>query len=141
VNPIRLAQIASRIQERIANVLAYEMKDPRSRFVTVTSVRLAKDLSVATVSYSVLGDEKDRSLVAHMLDHATGFLEREVRRVVHARTSPRLVFRFDESIEGAIELSHRIDEIIARDRAAQEERREREGEGEGDAADPRVESS
>jgi ribosome-binding factor A len=140
VNPIRLAQIASRIQERIANVLAYEMKDPRSRFVTVTGVKVAKDLSVATVSYSVLGDETDRSLVSHMLEHASGFLEREVRKVVHARTSPRLVFRFDESIEGAIELSQKIDEIIAQDRAAQERRREQEGEPSTDSSDPSTKS-
>ncbi len=116
MNPIRLAQCSSRIQERLAEVLAYEMKDPRARFVTVTRIKLAKDLTQCLVLYSVLGDEKDRSLVEHMLEHAKGFLERQVREVLATRVSPRLFFKFDESIEGAIRLGQKIDEVVAADR-------------------------
>ena len=116
MNPIRLAQLSSRIQERLAEVLSYEMKDPRSRFVTVTRIKLAKDLTQCLVFYSVLGDEKDRSLVAHMLDHAKGFLERQVRAVLATRVSPRLFFKYDESIEGSIRLGRKIDEVVAADR-------------------------
>ncbi|HET6201766.1 MAG TPA: 30S ribosome-binding factor RbfA [Planctomycetota bacterium] len=116
MNPIRLAQLSSRIQERLAEVLSFEMKDPRSRFVTVTHVKLAKDLTQCVVFYSVLGDEKDRALVGHMLDHAKGFLERQVRAVLATRVSPHLFFKYDESIEGAIQLGRKIDEVVAHDR-------------------------
>lgn len=116
MNPIRIAQLSSRIQERLAEVLAYEMKDPRARFVTVTRVKLAKDLTQCVVFYSVLGEEKDRSLVEHMLDHAKGFLERQVRSVLATRVSPHLFFKYDESIEGAIRLGQKIDEVVAADR-------------------------
>ncbi|HKB16400.1 MAG TPA: 30S ribosome-binding factor RbfA [Planctomycetota bacterium] len=116
MNPIRLAQCSSRIQERLAEVLSYEMKDPRARFVTVTRVKLAKDLTQCAVFYSVLGEDKDRSLVEHMLDHAKGFLERQVREILATRVSPHLFFKYDESIEGAIRLGQKIDEVVAADR-------------------------
>ena len=117
MNPIRHAQVASRIQERLAEVLASEMKDPRARFITVTRVSLAADLTQCSVFYSVLGDEGDKSAVAHLLDHARGFLERQVRRVARTRVSPHLFFKYDESIEGAITLGQKIDAVIAEDRA------------------------
>ena len=110
------------IRERVAFVLEFELHDPRRERLTftVTRVKLAKNLSRCTVFYSVLGGEKERSLAEHLLHHARGFIRTEVAKVLKTRRNPSLDFAYDDSIEKSIELSKKIDEIAAQDRADRE---------------------
>ena len=104
----RRKQIARQIQEKIAGLLLFEMKDPRASFVTVTGVDINRDLSVAKVRYTVYGDESDRSRVAHMLEHAHGFLRSQVAAVLKVRQAPQLEFHYDEGVMRA----DRIEQIL-----------------------------
>ncbi len=115
-NPRTMARIAARIQERAAYCIQFELKDPRATFVTVTRVELTNDLSMAKVYYSVMGDEGDRSKAAHMLEHARGFVQRQVARVLHMRRMPSLRFDYDDSIETAAHIDQVIREARERDR-------------------------
>jgi ribosome-binding factor A len=115
-NPRTMARIAARIQERAAYCLHFELKDPRATFVTVTRVELTNDLSLAKVYYSVMGDDADRSKAAHMLEHARGFVQRQVARVLHMRRMPALRFEYDDSIETAAHIDQVIREARERDR-------------------------
>jgi len=115
-NPRTMARIAARIQERAAYCLHFELKDPRATFVTVTRVELTNDLSLAKVYYSVMGDDADRSKAAHMLEHARGFVQRQVARVLHMRRMPTLRFEYDDSIETAAHIDQVIREARERDR-------------------------
>ena len=114
---IRLGKIGEAIRERVAFVLEFNLQDPRRSLVTitVTHVKLAKDLSRCTVFYSVLGGEKERSLAAHLLKHANGFVRSEVAKVLKTRRNPHLEFEFDDSVQKSVELSKRIDEVIKQD--------------------------
>lgn len=141
-NPRTIARLEARIQERAAHCLQFELRDPRASFVTITRVELSSDLALAKVRYSVLGDEGDRSKVEHMLEHATGFVQRQVASVLHMRRAPALRFVYDDSIEHAAALDQLIREARERDRRidptlAEREAREAAGEdpsGETDAA-------
>jgi ribosome-binding factor A len=115
-NPRTIARIAARIQERAAYCLQFELKDPRASFVTITRVELTNDLSLAKVFYSVMGDEADRSKAGHMLEHARGFVQRQVARVLHMRRMPSLRFEYDDSIETAAHIDQVIREARERDR-------------------------
>ncbi len=115
-NPRTIARISARIQERAAHCLQFEIRDPRASFVTVTRVETTNDLSLAKVFYSVLGDEGDRSKVEHMLEHATGFIQRQVTRVLRMRRAPALRFVYDDSIETAAAMDQLIREALERDR-------------------------
>ena len=105
----RRRQVARQIQERIAELLLYEMKDPRSSFVTITGVEVNIDLTVARIRYTVL-EAASRSKVEHMLEHAHGFLRTEVARAIKLRSAPQVIFEYDQSIE----LAARIDSILDR---------------------------
>ncbi|MCY2961486.1 MAG: 30S ribosome-binding factor RbfA [Planctomycetota bacterium] len=115
-NPRTIARLCARIHERAAHCLQFEIKDPRASFATITRVELTNDLSLAKVYYSVLGDEGDRSKVAHMLEHATGFVQRQVVRVLKMRRAPALRFVYDDSIETAAAIDKLIREARERDR-------------------------
>lgn len=115
VNPRTLQRIASRIQERAAYCLQFEVKDPRSSFVTITKVELEHDLRAGKIYWSCLGDESERSRTAHMLADAAGFIQRQVGRVLETRTIPHLSWVFDDSIEKAASLDRLIAEARERD--------------------------
>ena len=114
-------RIEAQIQRRVAHCLQFEMSDPRSGFVTVTGVELTSDLSLAKIRYSVLGDESDRSKTEHMLRDATGFVRRQLGRVLETRTIPRLEWEYDPSIAEAARISRLIDEARAKDTPADDE--------------------
>lgn len=115
-NPRTLARIAARIQQRVAHCLLFEIKDPRATFITVTRVEVAEDVSHARIYYSVLGSEGDRSKVQHMLESASGFIQRKVAGVLDVRRAPRLSWRYDDSIEQQAHVDQVIREALERDK-------------------------
>ncbi len=114
-NPRTLARIAARIKERVAYALEFEVSDPRSGFVTITEVEVSKDISIARISYSVLGTPADRTKVARMLEGARGFLQSKIARVLKTRRVPRIVWTYDESIEYAANMDKLIRDAKRRD--------------------------
>ncbi|TAH37882.1 MAG: 30S ribosome-binding factor RbfA [Planctomycetota bacterium] len=111
----RQKQVASQIQQRIANLLLFEMNDPRLRFTTVTGVEMSADLTLARIRYSVLGDDGARSAVAAALQHAHGFIRREVAKFVRLRLAPEVVFEYDRGIEKADRIERILREVLPHD--------------------------
>lgn len=118
---IRIKRLEKVAHQRASEVVLYELADPRLQFVSITRVKLSSDLSHATVFWSVIGDDGTRSKVGHALDHAKGQIQSEIAKVFHTRRSPRITFKHDPSIEGAIRVSKLLDEL-------KDEREEREDE-------------
>lgn len=121
VNPRTLHRLESRIQERAAYCLQFEIKDPRSSFVTVTKVELETDLRGGKIYWSCLGSAADRHKTERMLADAAGFIQRQVARVMETRTMPHLRWVFDETIEKAAELDRLIAEARSRDESIRPE--------------------
>ncbi len=116
-NPRTIARLEARILQRAAYCVEFELNDPRSAFITLTHVKLTNDLAGAHIKYSVLGSPSERSKVEHMLVDASGFIQRQVGRVLQTRRVPRLTWEYDDSIEHAAEMDRRIREALERDRA------------------------
>ncbi len=114
--PKTIARLEGLIHRRAAYCLQFELNDPRSGFVTILRTELSKDLSIAKIFYSVLGDEADRTRAQHMLEHAGGFIQRQVGRVLQLRRVPHLRFIYDDSIAEAARLEDLIRLARARDR-------------------------
>jgi len=112
----RIARLSEMIRKRVAEILAHELSDPRLGFVTVTRVDLDRELFVCKVHWSCLGGAKERNLSDHALRHASGFVQREVAKIMKTRTIPELRFAFDESIAGAIRIHNLIDRVNAETR-------------------------
>jgi ribosome-binding factor A len=120
VNPRTIAKLEARIHERAAHALEFEVRDPRASFITITRVELSPDISIAKIYYSVLGTKADRSKAEHMLLSASGFIQRQVARVLETRRVPRLVWHFDESLIKAQELDQTIRKALERDKVIAE---------------------
>jgi ribosome-binding factor A len=107
----RQQQVAKRIQQKISEMLLHEIRDPRSSFVTITSVTISRDLAKAKVNWSVL-EERHRSKVQHMFEHAKGFLRREVAREINIRSAPILEFHYDEGLAAADRIEKLLRDVL-----------------------------
>ena len=108
---IRKDRLNQQLLEEIAMIIHRELKDPRLGFVTLTKVELSGDLSHAKVSFSCLGESRDRELTQEALDHAIGFIRNLVKRRLRLKIIPQLVFFYDESVEQGITMSAKLDQI------------------------------
>ncbi len=110
VNDIRLARLAEVVKERASRAILYELKDPRLGFVTVTRVKLARDLTQCVVFWSVMGTPGEQSKTAHALEDARGFIQSAIAKVMGTKKTPRIYLRKDESLEKA----HKVFELLAK---------------------------
>lgn len=104
-----------RIAETVREVVAQELErlgDERVDLVTVTDVKVDRDLQGAKVYYSALTAEADGRLdeVAEALDEIRWPIQRVVNSAIRARKTPQISFHPDEVLAAAL----RIDDILAR---------------------------
>lgn len=112
----RSERLASQIQRELASLIQNNVKDPRMAAPSILEVIVTKDLSQARVYFSVLNEE-DSHQTQEALDHASGYLQREIGKVLKARLTPRLVFIYDDTNIRGRNMSDLIDSAIARDKA------------------------
>ena len=96
----RTERVSDYLQQELAKLLLHSVRDPRTEFVSITSVDVSRDLRYAKVYYTKLGveDAESAATVTQVLDKAAGFLRREIARDSSLRTVPKLTFKFDESV-------------------------------------------
>lgn len=111
----RSERVAEQIQRELAQMVQFEINDPRIKGITITAVKLTRDMDYARVFFSILGDAKPESILAG-LDKASGFIRRRLGKAMQLRIVPSLRFYHDESGERGSHLSALIDAAIAQDR-------------------------
>jgi ribosome-binding factor A len=109
----RSEKVAEAIHEIISALLIKGVKDPRIGFTTITGVKLSDDLHLATVYFSVVGDETDKKSAEKGLTSARGFLRKELGKQLRMRYVPDLIFRYDASLDYGRHIDELLDEIIS----------------------------
>lgn len=103
-----------KVDELLREVLAEEvalLKDPRIGFVTVTGVDTSPDLRRATVYYTVLGDDEERTRTAEGLAHAAPHLQGRLGAQVRIKFTPLLEFRVDPAIDTGLRMGELLQQI------------------------------
>lgn len=103
----RILRINEAMREVLSSAVA-DLSDPRLGFVTITSVRAARDLRSAKVYFSVLGADADREQTRKALVSGQGLLQRSVAREVKLHHTPQLEFIYDDTTDNAM----RIDQLL-----------------------------
>lgn len=109
----RSKRVAAQVQRELAQLIQFEVKDPRVGLVTVSGVELSRDLAYAKVFVTVLGAEQNVDEVLGALNHASGFMQRELGKRLSIRVTPHLTFLYDASVERGANLSALIDAAIS----------------------------
>jgi len=104
----RSEKVAEAIHEIVSGLLIKSVKDPRIGFTTITGVKLTDDLHLATIYFTVIGTESEKSAAEQGLNSARGFLRKEIGKSLRMRYVPDIVFRYDVSFD----YGRRIDTLL-----------------------------
>ncbi|MFV2059634.1 MAG: 30S ribosome-binding factor RbfA [Gammaproteobacteria bacterium] len=111
----RTHRLSQQLQREVAVLIQNEIKDPRINFITVQDVTVSKDLSIAKIYVSSLDSNQTVDVIIEVLTKASGFLRRELGKLLSLRKVPELRFYYDDTIVKARELSDLIDKAIDED--------------------------
>lgn len=117
----RTDRVSQKLQEILARVILNDMRDPRLQGVEITDVDISPDLRQAQVYWVVIQtdetSDEERERAEEGLEHAKGYLKREVGDRLDTKYTPDLDFRFDESLERG----RRIEELLSDESDASDE--------------------
>ena len=104
----RADRVGGLIQKVLSNILNKNIRDPRLKMATITSVKVSRDLKQARIYFATSGGIQKKDDAIEGFNSAHGFIKRTLAHELGLRYMPHLKFFYDESIEyGA-----HIDELI-----------------------------
>lgn len=107
----RPERLAEALKDEIAEVVGFELDDPRVQAATVTDVQVADDLRDAKVYVIVQGDEDEVRKALTSLQRAAGFVRQQVAINLDLRYAPHLHFVRDTAEENASRVNKILDEL------------------------------
>jgi ribosome-binding factor A len=106
----RTDRIAEVMQRELAHIVQYNLKDPRlTGFLTISAVKVTKDLSHANVHFTVFN--ADPATTASLLNGSSSYMRTMLAKNMTLRTVPQLHFMYDQSVEYGNYLSRLIDSV------------------------------
>ncbi len=105
---IRTEKVAEEIKHQLAGILTRDLAELHLGLVTVTRVRISKDLKNAKVYLSFIGNKEPVDKCIEKVNSRIKQIRMHLGANMHLRFVPELDFYFDDTIEYA----SRIDEII-----------------------------
>ncbi|MFS1523089.1 30S ribosome-binding factor RbfA [Microbulbifer sp. 2304DJ12-6] len=118
----RADRVADAMRRELAQLIQKEVRDPRLGMVNINDVEVSRDLTVAKVFVTFVGED-DRSQIntsMEVLNKAAGFLRRLLAHSIQMRAIPRLQFHYDETSVRGQALSALIDKAVSSDREHQD---------------------
>lgn len=110
MDPHRAERLSEALREELDELIEYEMTDPRVSGVTVTDVVVSPDLRKAEVRLAMPPDDAARKEAVLALEHAKGFLRRELAVRLQLYRIPDLYFAADLSTG----LTSRVESLLKR---------------------------
>ena len=109
----RMERLGQSIQEKISSlIIEGRIKDSRvSSFISITNVKVSKDLSYADVYVSDIRGKNIEKAVEG-LQSAAGFIQAILGETMHLRKIPRLRFHADTSIGDGFDLIKKIEKLV-----------------------------
>jgi len=105
-------KIGDLIQREVAVLVQREIKDPRIGMVTINEATVSRDLAFSDIYFTVLPSE-NTEIVEEVLNEASGFLRSQLAKVLSTRTTPKLRFHYDNTIESGARMNKAIDKALS----------------------------
>ena len=88
----RPERVADILREEIAQIVGYELEDPRLTMVTVTDVRVSDNGRDAQVFVTVAGTEEEHRLALSALRHAAPYVRNQLSLSLNLPRTPQIHF-------------------------------------------------
>lgn len=119
VSKMRTQRIADRIREELSEMLVMEISDPRLSGVSITDVKVDRELAYAEIYFSALDGAERVAEILEGLRHAQGYIRHELSQRIELRTFPRLRFHYDPTFERAEKIERLIADLHKEDEGAE----------------------
>jgi ribosome-binding factor A len=106
-----MAKISDRIKRDLSELILLKAQDPGLSGVFINDVRVDRELAYADIYVSTVEGHDMAKHVLESLDHASGFLRKELASRIELRTFPRLRFHWDPTPENAEHMEQLFREI------------------------------
>src|SRR5450432_175041 len=106
----RTLRVSEAVREELAEIIGFELEDPKLLAVDVTEVHVSPDSRHASVKVAVRGTEREQAQALAALEHAQAFLRRQLASRLQLRRVPELHFDRDKNPN----VESRIDFLLKR---------------------------
>ncbi len=113
----RSRRVEEQIQRLLVDLIRRDVRDPRVGSITITHVKVSRDLSHATVQFLPFDSTRPADEIADALKSASGFLRIQLRKHLQMRQVPELRFLVDDTIDKAARLTSLISSAVRSDAA------------------------
>ena len=108
-------RLESTLQRALSEIFMRDIKDKSIGFITITEVRLTRDLSYLTVYYTILGQDTKKEAAKKAIDRSKAFIRTTLAHKVKMRKSPNLVFKYDESLDYGNRIEQGLKALLPKD--------------------------
>ena len=114
----RQQKISRLVQKELSEIFRRETAKTRGTLVSVSSVRVSPDLSVANVRLSIFPSENAQTIIDNINQNEKGIRYQLAQQTRHQlRRCPELKFHIDDSLDY---IEH-IDELLSKDKPTENE--------------------
>jgi ribosome-binding factor A len=107
----RAERLGELVLAEISRMIVRDLKDPRIGFVTLTRVDMSDDLRHGKVFISMLGSAQEKAQTLQGLASATGYIRRQLGRVLQLRYTPEITFLVDDSLEHGAKIAQLLRQL------------------------------
>lgn len=111
-------RVREEIKQEMSRILEFETRDPRFNLVSVTEVKLSRDMRYATIYITKVGTKSEKEAACNALAESSGFLRSKLAHNLDLRHTPELEFKLDKTMEKAA----RIEQILAEEEENEEKK-------------------
>jgi len=111
----RAKRVGSQMLRDVRDIMELECASNLTAMVTFTEVDVTDDLRYATIFYSVLGNEKQKTDTSRYLNKNRGRIQFKLGRLLNIKVMPEISFKFDPSIERGMRIEQLLNEISKED--------------------------
>lgn len=105
-------RVREEIKKELGRILEFETRDPRFELVSVTEVKLSRDMRHATIYVTKVGDEHSQKEALSALEGSSGFFRSKLAQSLDLRYTPELKFQADKTFKNAA----RIEQILSEEK-------------------------
>jgi len=108
-------RLESTIQRALTEIFMRDVKDKSIGFITITEVRLTRDLSYLTVYYTILGKDTKKDAAKKAIERSKSFIRTTLAHRVKMRKTPQLIFKYDESLAYGNKIEQGLKQVLSQE--------------------------
>ena len=106
----RVERIAGDIQKAITQIIYRQLSNEELQQVTIASVKVTSDLSLASIYYTVL-NSKNKERIDRLLRSSNKTIRMHLSKKLRTRTVPMLKFFYDESLDNVFKVEELLNSV------------------------------